>query len=152
MSDLHVVKADETQVDGLAVNAHLTIPRAELEFRASRSGGPGGQHVNTSSTRVEVEWNVRMSGALRDRDRARLIEKLASRIDGEGALRVVASDMRSQRQNRESAELRLAELVRGALVVPKARKKTRMPRAAKEKRLDEKKRQSEKKRMRRPGE
>src|SRR5213075_2639473 len=90
--------------DSRRINGHLAIPRAELTVRASRSGGPGGQHVNTSSTRIEVVWNVATSRVLRDADRQRLLEKLAARLDGEGNLRIVASDSRSQRQNRERAE------------------------------------------------
>ncbi|HEU4630411.1 MAG TPA: alternative ribosome rescue aminoacyl-tRNA hydrolase ArfB [Gemmatimonadaceae bacterium] len=133
----------------LPVNATLAIPRAELETRASRAGGPGGQHVNTSSTRVEVRWNVRRSTALSDEQRARLEERLASRLDGEGTLRVVAADSRSQRQNRERAEARLAELVRRALVVPKRRKATKPSRAAKQARLEEKRKRSRKKSERR---
>jgi ribosome-associated protein len=86
---------------------------------------------------------------LSDDQRARLVERLATRLDGEGWLRVVASDSRSQRQNRERAEARLAELVRGALVVPKARRATKPSRAAKRARLEAKKKQSGKKAQRR---
>lgn len=135
--------------DGLRVNDSVVIPRDELTARASRSGGAGGQHVNTSSTRVEVLWNVRTSRVLTDDQRARLEEKLASRLDGEGSLRVVASDTRSQLQNRERAETRLAEVVRLALVVPKKRRPTKPSRAAKQARLDAKRRISDKKRDRR---
>lgn len=135
--------------EGLVVNERVTIPRAELTYKASRAGGAGGQHVNTSSTRIEVLWNVHTSQALDDELRARLVEKLSSRIDGEGNVRVVASDRRSQQQNRLSADARLTELVRKALVVQKKRRPTKPSRAQKEKRLDEKKRVSEKKRMRR---
>ena len=134
--------------DALVAGPDLTIPRSELEARASRAGGPGGQHVNTSSTRVEVRWNVRTSAAPTEDQRARLLERLASRVDGEGWIRVVASDMRSQRQNRERAETRLAELVRKALVVPKKRRATKPSRAAKQARLDAKKQQSVKKKNR----
>ena len=108
-----------------------------------------GQHVNTSSTRIEILWNVRTSGALDDETRARLMEKLATRIDGDGTIRVVASDRRSQRQNRESAEERLAELVRKALVVQKKRRPTKPSRASKEKRISEKKKRGETKAGRR---
>ena len=136
----------------LVVDAHVAIPRGELAFRASRAGGPGGQHVNTSSTRVELRWSVRDSRALDDARRAWLLERLANRLDAEGAVRVVASEHRSQRQNRAAAEQRLAELVRRALVVPKVRRATKPTRAAKARRLDEKRRQGEKKRhRRRPG-
>jgi ribosome-associated protein len=133
----------------LFINASVAIPRSELVARASRAGGPGGQHVNTSSTRVEITWNVRQSTALSEAQRTRALVSLASRLDGEGTLRVVASDTRSQRQNRELAEQRLAELVRRALVVPRMRKKTRPTRASVERRLDGKKRSGDKKRDRR---
>ena len=133
----------------LVVDATLEIPRSELSFRASRAGGPGGQHVNTSSTRVELLWNVERSRALDSDQRARLCEKLAARIDGEGNVRVVASANRSQLRNREEAETRLATLVRRALIVPKARKKTRPTRGSVEARLRAKKEHSRRKQNRR---
>jgi ribosome-associated protein len=138
-----------SDIEGVRVNAGVLIPRAELLFKASRSGGPGGQHVNTSSTRIEVLWNPGTSAALDDAGRQRVAEKLSSRIDGEGNIRVVASDNRSQRQNRIAAEERLAELVRTALIIPKKRKKTKPSKAAKAKRLDEKKRRAQTKAQRR---
>ena len=138
-----------TSEDALVVDATVSIPRSELVFRASRAGGPGGQHVNTSSTRIELLWSPVASRALDDAARARVLEKLASRLDGEGCVRVVASENRSQLRNREAAERRLAELVRKALVVPRARRKTKPTRAAKARRLEEKKRKSEKKAQRR---
>ena len=136
-------------VDGVRVNDSVVIPRDELVARASRSGGAGGQHVNTSSTRIELVWNVEASRALTDEQRDRVLVKLSSRLDGERNLRVVASDRRSQRQNRESAEARLADLVRQALVVPKKRRPTKPSRAAKQARLESKRRLSDKKRERR---
>jgi ribosome-associated protein len=135
--------------DALRVNDRVEIPKSELVLRATRSGGPGGQHVNTSSTRIELLWNVRDTQALSDQLRARVQERLASRIDAEGFVRVVASDSRSQRQNRAAAEERLAELVRRALLVPRKRIATKPPRAGKEARLAEKRRRGEKKRFRR---
>lgn len=138
-----------TDERALVVTAQLSIPRAEIVFRASRAGGPGGQHVNTSSTRVELTWNLLRSVAPSDAQRSRLSTTLASRLDGEGNVRVVASDSRSQRQNRESAERRLVDLVRRALAVPKVRRATKPTRASKEQRLEGKKRQSQRKRDRR---
>lgn len=135
--------------EGVRVNGRVTIPREELEVRATRSGGPGGQHVNRSATRVEIQWRPATSRSLGDADRARVLERLASRLDSDGFVRVVASDSRSQRQNREAAEDRLAALIRAALVIPKRRVPTRTPRVAKERRLTEKKRRSEQKRSRR---
>jgi len=133
----------------LAVNESLSIPRTELDTRVSRSSGAGGQHVNKTSSRVEIFWNVLGSRALTDEQRSRLREKLASRLTTEGSIRVVASDMRSQSRNRELAEERLADLVRRALIVPRKRRATKPTRAAKEARLDSKKRHSTKKRDRR---
>lgn len=133
----------------LAVNESLSIPRVELDVRVSRSSGAGGQHVNKTSSRVEIFWNVIGSRAVSEEQRARLREKLASRLTTEGSIRVVASDMRSQSRNRELAEERLAEMVRRALIVPRKRKATKPTRAAKEARLDSKKRHSTKKRDRR---
>jgi ribosome-associated protein len=138
---------DETTY--LNVTPALAIPRAELQYRASRSGGPGGQHVNTSSTRIELLWDLNGSRAVTDEERDRLRTKLAPRLDSEGMVRVVASDHRSQAQNREAADERLAALVRHALHVPKKRRPTKPTRAAKEKRLSEKKRNADKKKNRR---
>lgn len=133
----------------LWLDATRVIPADEVEVRASRAGGAGGQHVNTSSTRVEVAWRPGVSRILSEAERARIAQRLASRLDTEGVLRVVASDTRSQRQNRELAESRLAALVRQALVVPKVRRKTKPTRGSKEARLDAKRRESKKKAQRR---
>lgn len=135
----------------IAVTNSVSIPRAELSYRATRAGGAGGQHVNTSSTRIELLWNLTATQALDEEARARVATKLASRLDGEGNLRVVSSARRSQAQNREAAEARLAELVRGALAVPRRRKATKPTRASKEARIGEKKKRSETKRQRRSG-
>lgn len=133
----------------LLVNGRVRIPAAELAVKATRSGGPGGQHVNTSSTRVEVVWGLRTSNALSDTQRALLETNLASKLDAAGHLRVVAADTRSQTQNRLLALSRLAKTVRDALVVPKFRKPTKPSRGQKAQRLDEKKRRSHVKRERR---
>lgn len=135
----------------LELSETLAIPRTELVYRASRAGGAGGQHVNTSSTRIELLWNVRQTQALDAEQRTRVETKLASRLDGDGWLRVVSSARRSQGQNREAAEERLVTLIRGALVVPKRRKATKPSRGAKEERLAEKKKRGDTKRQRRAG-
>jgi ribosome-associated protein len=126
----------------------LTIPRSELEFRTSRSSGAGGQHVNKTSSRVEISWNILRSVALTDEQRELLIQRVGSRVSEEGAVRVVASDTRSQLRNRQTAEQRLGELIAKSLTVQKKRKPTRKPRAANEARLTEKKKHSDKKRIR----
>lgn len=132
--------------------SRLAIPVDEIDVRASRSSGPGGQHVNTSSSRIEVVWSVRDSRVLPEDVRTQLLAQLESRLDGEGQLRVVSQAHRSQLRNREAALERLGELVRRALVVPKARKATRPTRASKEKRLGQKRRRGAVKRdRRRPG-
>jgi ribosome-associated protein len=135
--------------DDLVVRGGIVIPRDELRTRATRAGGPGGQHVNTSSTRIELVWNVDRSRALDDDQRMLVRTRLASRIDADGDLRVVAADSRSQRQNREAADARLAALVARALLVPKRRRATRPTGASIHKRLDTKRRRADTKRSRR---
>lgn len=132
----------------LSVTPELAIPRSELEYRATKSGGPGGQHVNTSSTRIELLWDLPGSSVVSDEQRERIRTKLSARLDSDGRVRVVASDRRSQQQNRQSADTRLAALVRAALVIPKKRRATKPTRASKEKRLADKKRRGERKRER----
>jgi ribosome-associated protein len=144
MSDSAPVAAENL----LQINEVLSIPRGELDVRVSRASGAGGQHVNKTSSRVEIFWNVQASRALSDDQRACLLERLASRLSTEGSVRVVASDMRSQSRNRDLAEERLADMVRRALVIPKKRRPTRPTKASKEARLEGKKRQSHKKRER----
>jgi ribosome-associated protein len=134
----------------LRVNDDLAIPLAEIRYRATRSGGPGGQHVNTSSTKIELEFDVAGSAALTDAQRARIQERLANRIDGAGVLRLSSSGSRSQLQNREDATERLARLIADALKERKRRRKTKVPRAAKEARLNEKKRRGRTKKQRGP--
>ncbi len=130
-SDTHVV-----------VNPQLSIPLAELEYRATRSGGPGGQHVNTSSTRIELLWNVETSPSLTEEQRARLLLKLRKRIGADGVLRLTSSGSRSQHQNKEDATRRFAHMLAQALHLPRPRKQTRVPRAQKEARLRAKKNRS----------
>ncbi len=130
----------------------FTVPEAELQFRATRSGGPGGQHVNTSSTRVEVVWDVARSPSLTDAQRERVLRKLSTRIDSRGRLRVAAGERRSQLQNRQAARERLNALVTEALRRPRPRKPTKPSKAAIERRLTEKQRRRQRKQERRtPG-
>lgn len=133
----------------LEVTPSLRIPMAELEYRASRSGGPGGQHVNTSSTRIEVWWDVVRSPSLSEDQRALLLERLASRLDSAGRLRLVSGTSRSQLRNREDVTSRLRGVVADALKVRKKRKATRPSKAAKAARLEAKRRRSSIKRERR---
>ncbi|MEO8909899.1 MAG: alternative ribosome rescue aminoacyl-tRNA hydrolase ArfB [Gemmatimonadaceae bacterium] len=145
MSDSAPVAAENL----LQVDESVAIPRSELDVRVSRASGAGGQHVNKTSSRVEIFWNIAGSKALAEDQRTRLLARLASRLTTEGSIRIVASDMRSQSRNRGLAEERLVETVRRALVVPKKRRATRPTRASKEARLEGKKRHSNKKRERR---
>ncbi len=124
---------------GIEVDSSLTIPYSELDVRATRSSGAGGQHVNKTSSRIEISWNLRDSKAISDEQRAILSERLASRISADGSIRVVSSETRSQLRNRERAEARLADLIRRALTPRKKRKPTRRPRSADEARLASKK-------------
>ena len=134
--------------DVLVVNAHVRIPRTELEVRATRSGGPGGQHVNTSSTKIELRWQPGSSVALSDVQRDRVLAALSTKLDSEGWLRLTASEHRSQLQNRDAAEARLVAIVKGALVVPKPRRATKPTYTSKAKRLESKSQRSDVKQQR----
>ncbi len=129
----------------LRVTPTCVIPLDELEWRFSASGGPGGQHVNTSNTRAEVRFDVTASTTLGPRQRARLLERLGPEV------RVVASDERSQLRNRELALERLRSRLAEALRVEAPRRATKPTKAAKERRLQEKRQRSETKRRRQGG-
>ena len=128
----------------LRVNDRLSLPLAEVELRASRSSGPGGQHANVTASRVEAHFDVAASASLDEQQRALLLERLGPTVTA------VAQDARGQARNRELALERLAEKVAGGLAVPKRRRPTRPTRAAKQRRLEEKRRAGERKRARRP--
>jgi ribosome-associated protein len=134
----------------LAAGSTLRIPRSELSFRATRAGGPGGQHVNTSSTRIELWWNLSESAALTEAQRELLRERLAHRLDSEGWLRLVEAGSRSQLRNREAVTARFVALVKQALRPRKARKPTGIPAAEKRRRLEGKRRRARVKRLRGP--
>ena len=140
---------DADTPDGIVVTPHVTIPYAELELTAITGSGPGGQNVNRSATRIALRWNVKSSRALDDTQRIRVLGVLSSRLDGDGNIRIVAGEHRSQLQNRAEAMGRLSQLVARALVVPKKRKATKPTRGSIEKRLTEKKQRSSTKRDRR---
>jgi ribosome-associated protein len=133
----------------LHVRGRLVIPAAELAWRFSRSGGPGGQSVNTTDSRVALSFDVARSGALSPLERERALERLSGRLVG-GVLTVVASEHRSQARNRAAAEGRLVSVLSDALAPPaRARRPTRPSKAAKNRRIAEKKRRGEVKRLRR---
>jgi ribosome-associated protein len=134
--------------DMLQISNKVSIPRSELRFRFSRSGGPGGQHVQKSSTRVELLFDVAHSPSLSDEERLRVLERLSSHIDSTGTLRLVARSERSQWQNREEAIERFQTLMRKALRRRKKRRATRPTAAARERRLRHKRNRSLTKRLR----
>ncbi len=132
--------------EGLDIGHGVLIPISEVELRASRSGGPGGQHANKTASRIEATFDVRASTALTDAQKARLAGRLGPRVTA------VAQDTRGQARNREIALERLRSRLAGAIAPRKSRRATRPGRAAKERRLHSKRRQSERKRQRRrPG-
>jgi len=126
----------------------IVVPADLLRASASRSGGPGGQNVNKVETKVTIEVGVDALPLPDDR-KARVRERLATRINRDGVLHVSSQKARSQLANRDHALDRLEELLRDALAEEKPRRKTRVPKAAKRKRVDEKKKLGEKKRLRR---
>lgn len=135
--------------EDLRVSDALVIPGDELELRTSRAGGPGGQHVNTTSSRVELRWDVTRSRALDDGQRNRLLAQLGARLTRDGVLVLQASEHRSQHRNRAAARDRLATLVADALQVPPERRATRPTRAARRRRLDAKRARATTKALRR---
>jgi ribosome-associated protein len=135
----------------LDIGASRPLPPSELEFRATRSGGPGGQHVNTASTRVELVFDLAGSPTLTEAERTRAQRRLRTRLDGEGRLRVVAQDERSQHRNRQLATGRFCAIMRDALAPPPPpRRATRPTRAAMRERLEGKRRDAARKRLRQP--
>ena len=136
-------------MDSLIVTRTVAIPHQELRFRFSRSGGPGGQNVNTRDTKVEVIFDVEGSPSLGPRQRERAIRRLAGRLDADGKLHVVASDERSQAQNRELALGRLQSILAEALRPdPAPRRPTRPSKSAQVKGLEAKRARGRLKRLR----
>ena len=126
----------------LIINDKVQVPLSELVYTASRSSGPGGQHVNTTDSRIQVRWNVLDTAALNEVEKALVRKNLASRLTEAGDLILASDTHRSQRRNREEVTQRLASLLREALIPPKPRKKTKPTRASREKRLDDKRKKS----------
>ncbi len=135
--------------EALVVAPSVRIPMQEIVLSAISGGGPGGQHVNKSATRIALQWNARASRAFHGEQREWVLQQLASRLDTDGSLRIVAGEFRSQQQNRRAALERLRALVARALIVPRTRKATRPTRGAVLDRLNDKLKRSDTKRQRR---
>jgi ribosome-associated protein len=129
--------------ESIRVTRSVSIPRSEIDYRYSRSSGPGGQHAQKSDTRVEAIFDVESSVSLSDVQKRRVVAKAGP------VLRAIAQDERSQWRNRELATERLVEQLREALRVPRRRRPTKPTKASVERRLEQKRRQSERKRQRR---
>ena len=132
----------------LEIAPGLALPEEEITFVTSRSGGPGGQNVNKLETRVTLRFDLAASPSLSEEQKARLRERLATRITRSGVLHVTAQKHRSQGANREAAQERFVELLREALQEETPRKKTRIPRAVQRRRLENKKRRGQRKQER----
>jgi ribosome-associated protein len=129
--------------DELRIDERLAIPLAEIELRASRSSGPGGQHANVTASRVEAVFDVGASAALDEAQRARLLERAGPTVTA------VAQEARGQARNRELALERLANKIAAGLAVRRRRRPTRPSRAVRQRRLEDKRRAGERKRARR---
>ena len=124
----------------LQITDAVAIPLSQLRYQFSRSGGPGGQHVNRTETQVELTFDVRGTPSLTESQRARVLGKLGSAVDSRGVLHLTCQTTRSQSRNRAEVTERFQRLLRQALHVPKSRRATRPHRAAVERRLQEKRR------------
>lgn len=132
----------------LFIKNNIIIPDIELEITTSRAGGPGGQHVNKTDSRITVRWNIKTTTVLTDGQKERILEKLSSRITEDGDLIIHNSESRSQGQNKKNALNNLAAIVRNGLHVDKKRIPTKIPKALKEARLQSKAHRSSTKKMR----
>jgi ribosome-associated protein len=132
----------------LVIEEDVVIPGGELWFTASRAGGPGGQHVNKTSSRVTLHWNLSETSALTPAQKKRAVAKLGSRLNKDGVLQIHVDDSRSQKTNLQVARDRLAVLVRDAIKAKKRRVPTKVSKGAKRRRLEDKSKKSEIKRLR----
>jgi ribosome-associated protein len=133
----------------IVINPTVAIPLDELRYRTTRSGGPGGQHVNKTETQVELLFDVAHSPSLSEDQRQRILSKLKNLIDSEGVLHLTAQSERSQLRNREIATARFQEVLAAALRVPKKRRPTKPTATSKARRLESKKRRGKIKQLRR---
>ena len=132
----------------LSIGKNIVIPLSEIQISFTRSSGPGGQHVNKTSTQAELTFDLANSPSIPSEDRDWLLTRLASKLDSNGVLRVTAQEYRSQLRNKTGALEKLQSQLTEALIRPKKRKKTKPSAAARRKRLDSKKKAGEKKRLR----
>jgi len=132
----------------LTINERLTIPGSELEVSVSKASGPGGQHVNKTSSRVSLRWSVKHSQALTEAQRAQIMQRLKARLVGEGELLLHVDSERSQLRNRETARERLAQIVKDALRVVKKRVATKPSLGSKARRIEGKKKRGVIKKLR----
>jgi ribosome-associated protein len=138
-----------SQSDSISITPDVAIPLVELTFRFVRSSGPGGQHVNTSATRVELTFDIAHSPSLNDAQRQRIQVALKNLIDNEGVLHLESQSTRSQLRNRQDVTARFQSLLRAALKPRKKRRSTQPTAASRKRRLEKKKRRSATKRARR---
>lgn len=136
-------------MDPLPVNHRLTLPAEELQVSFARSGGPGGQNVNKVASKAVLRFSIRHSRALNEGQRHLLLQRLSSKLCGDGELVLHASNHREQARNIEDARERLAELLRAALAPQKKRRKTRPTKGSVKRRLEAKSRRGDLKRDRR---
>lgn len=132
----------------IIINSILSIPESEISFSTSRSSGPGGQHVNTASTKVTLIFNVVESEALNPVHKKRIYDSLSGRINNIGELRLSCEDQRSQYRNREEVVERFRKMIAAAVKPKRPRKKTRVPYGSKKRRIESKKKRSETKKNR----
>jgi ribosome-associated protein len=133
----------------MRVTDTIELPDDELTFTYARSGGPGGQNVNKVESKAVLRWNLAATTAVSDAVKGRLRKLFPSRVTAEGEFLVVSQVYRDQPRNREDCLLKLAEMVRAALVVPKVRRATKPTKGSQRRRLEEKKRQGDRKSSRR---
>ncbi len=141
---------DSVKARWIEITPELAIPQDELDLRFARSGGPGGQNVNRTATRVELLFDVAGSPSLNEHQRALILSRLQGYIDGEGVLHLSSQATRSQWQNRQDVTERFRDLLAGALRVRRPRRATRPSAAARERRLRKKRLRAEHKRWRGP--
>jgi ribosome-associated protein len=134
--------------DDVYIKNGISIPADEIKFKVSRSGGPGGQHVNRTESKVSVYWNIKNTRILTDEQKLRVLNNIHTHVTDDGVLVIHNYESRSQQQNKQAALAMLATVIRKALYIPKKRMKTKVPKNIKEARLREKSHRSSLKKLR----